>query len=198
MKKQIFFVCLIFGLFLTGFVDSDMTNSSVGVDYDSKIGDLFDNQTLVEQVMENIDLELLEISDGQIWIKVLVELKDYSGIVVTGTKEERKILSRQKDEWFSQAIDEFFSTLSENERQNLKKDSIGFDGKITKNTFNKLVQEDRIKAIFMDMIVSSVMGKIQMLEEVTMPKQKKNLFWIWAVLGVLVLVILYLIIKRKR
>src|SRR3989338_5731206 len=61
--------------------------SDVGVEYESEILNKFNE-------------------DNQIELKLVIELRDESGIIVNGTKEEKREQLRQIDEWFKPRIDE--------------------------------------------------------------------------------------------
>ncbi len=93
------------------------------------------------------DPEILDAFDNKTWVSVLVRLADNSNITITGTKEERRAISRQRDEWFKPVIDEVLATLSETEFKLSSKRFDGFSGEITKEGFTKLLKDERVGVI---------------------------------------------------
>ncbi len=81
------------------------------------------------------DTEILKEFNNNSKVSVLVRLKDTPNFVFTGTKEERRAISRQRDEWFKPVIDEVLATLSKDEFRFIGKLSNGFGGWITKKEF---------------------------------------------------------------
>ena len=61
------------------------------------------------------DPEILEAFYNQTQVSIIVRLKDNSNITVIGSKDERRALSRQRDEWFKPVREEVLATLSETE-----------------------------------------------------------------------------------
>jgi len=110
------------------------TNENISVEYDSEILDAFDN--------------------NQTWVRVIVDLKDNSGINVTGTKEERTNLSRQIDEWFKPIVDDMYNMFSEDEFIIIRKSLRGLSGEISEKGFNKLINDVRVKYVYMDAVGS--------------------------------------------
>ena len=78
---------------------------------------------------------------------VIERLKDNSNIVVVGTKEERRAVLRQKDEWFKPKIDEFLGTLSEDDIKVGSKLSNGFGALLSKKGFEKLIDNENVEKI---------------------------------------------------
>lgn len=99
------------------------------------------------------ELKIIEEFEENELVRVIVNLKDNSGIEVLGTKDKRIELSKQRDEWFKPRIDEVLSTLPKDGFQLTSKSSDGFDGIITKKSFDKLIRDKRVGAIYKDMIV---------------------------------------------
>ncbi|MEK6937639.1 MAG: hypothetical protein AABX04_01205 [Nanoarchaeota archaeon] len=93
------------------------------------------------------DKVILEEFSKTEWVPVLVRLKDNSDIKIEGTKEQRVALSKQRDEWFKPVIDEVLSTLSKKEFELAHKRFDGFSGKITKEGFQKLLNNPAVKEI---------------------------------------------------
>lgn len=140
----------VLSIFLINFVSAESVEvSDVGVEYDSELIEIYNNLTFAEQnrLHNATNYETLKIINNEVWLKVIVRLKDNSGIIVEGTKEERKELIEQKEEWFKPRIDEVLSTLSEKDIRVAGKSSDGFDGLISEEGFEKLINDDRIKEI---------------------------------------------------
>src|SRR3989338_2334122 len=97
------------------------------------------------------DLELVEKFNESNMVKVMVELKDESGIIVNivnGTKEEKREQLRQIDEWFQPRIDEVLSDYSND--SNIKVSSRmlrGFVVNVNERGFWRLVNDTRIVKI---------------------------------------------------
>lgn len=98
------------------------------------------------------DPEILDAFEKQTWLHVTVRLKDMSGILVTGTTEERRGASKQIYEWFDPVIDEVLATLSETEFNLRSRRSAGFGGNITKQGFNKLINDIRVRKVFLSLM----------------------------------------------
>ena len=137
MKKGILIILLIIVLFSLSFVNAvePVNETNISVEYDLEILEAFDNQTKAG---------------------VKVELNDNSNITITGTKEERKELLKQKDKWFEPVTDEVLAELSEDEFILQRESLRGFSGEITKEGFDKLINDTRVKAIYLDKVVYGV------------------------------------------
>jgi len=106
--------------------------SDVGVEYESEILNKFNE-------------------DNQIELKLVIELRDESGIIVNGTKEEKREQLRQIDEWFKPRIDEVLLDYSNNSNfVILDKTSRGFAAFTSKDSFDKLAEDSRIMKIDID------------------------------------------------
>jgi len=187
MKNKSYILLGVLGILviisMTSFVNAEMLVSDANVSYDSEILDRFQSSE---------------------WVDVLVDLKDYSNITVTGNKEERKELSRQRDIWFKPKIDEAFAALSEDEFNLVRKTSRGFRGEVTKKGLDKLINDTRISAVYFNGIVGEALDSenetITENNKSISPNIKKEGFWFkwwWMIILIGLFVIGYIIIKRK-
>ena len=94
MKRGVLLIGIFICLFLLNLVVAEKLISDAGVEYDASIVERFENKT---------------------WVHVSIAIKDTSGIVIEGTKEERIELIRQKNKFISSITDDVFTTLSESE-----------------------------------------------------------------------------------
>jgi hypothetical protein len=124
--------------------------SGYTAEYDPRILDFFNNHTIAEPIVEEFN--------NQTWVRVIVDLKDNSGINVTGTKEERTNLSRQIDEWFKPIVDDMYNMFSEDEFI-IRKSLRGLSGQISEKGFNKLIKDVRVKYVHMDAVGSVVIDE---------------------------------------
>ena len=149
MKKQIMFsivmILIVIGLF--GLVNGETLISDAGVEYDSEIPKAFNNQTLAQEMLNESGFEILKISDNQVWIRLLIRLNDNSGIEIIGTTDKKIELMKQRDKWFEPVIEDVLFDLSESEIKDIRRRSDGFSAMITKDSFNKLTDDPRIKKI---------------------------------------------------
>lgn len=152
----------------------------------------------------NYDPKILEsFENGVEWVEIKVDLNDYSNITLTGTKEEKKEAIKQIDDWFKLVINEVLNTFSETEMKLSKKTLRGFRGEITKEGFNKLIKDMRVKAVYFGSIpVSAILDdnktimREDMIEEIEV--KEGNLLWLWILLLMVVITISYLIIKKSK
>lgn len=100
------------------------------------------------------DSGILEAFKTQTEVRVIVRLKDNSGITITGTKEEKIELLRQRDEWFKPIIEDVLATLPETEIRDVRRLSDGFGGYVTEEGFEILLKNSHVKKI----IYSSTVG----------------------------------------
>ena len=99
------------------------------------------------QTLPYVDSSILPAFENQAWIRVLVRLVDNSNITIAGTKEQRVMLSKQRDEWFNQVIDDVLTALSQSEFNLVSKRFNGFSGDIRKSGFDKLANDLRVSEI---------------------------------------------------
>src|SRR3989338_1322252 len=126
----IFLIILVVGGILS-FVSAEMLVSDTGVEYDSE---------LIEQFLVSK------------WVHVTIDVKDFSNITIS--KEDSVAVQTTKDSqrWdiYRNTSQSVLSILSENEFQLKRKSEWGrsFSGNITKEGFEKLLKDDRVKKIY--------------------------------------------------
>ena len=213
MNRRILFFCII--LFITIYsslvfaqdISLNETNNetNTSVEYDPEIVDAFNNQT---------------------WLPVIVRLVDNSNITITGTKEERRNLSRQRDEWFEQVSNDFLASLPENDFDGERMGSNGFVGFITKNGFYWLLNNSKVKKISWTKYGAQaslenksksdnvseiekepefkIINNVSISKNVSIPEEiseseEKIAVWLWMVTIIIILgIIFYLIIKFRK
>jgi len=111
------------------FVSAEMLVSEVGVEYDNEIEEYFNSQALVEELISQrpgSQANSLEIINNEIYVKVLIYLKD------------------------SSEADDLLLIFSENEIKNMvhRDSSLSISVKITKEGFDKLVQDKRVDRVY--------------------------------------------------
>ncbi len=164
--------------------------ASAGVEYDSDLLRAFDNRVYAEWLMIDENFVGFEITDDKIWAKVIVRLKDNSGIGIVGTKEERRNLLKQRDEWFKPKIDEVLNTISKLDIKKIQKLSTGFGALITKEGFEKLIKNNNVKKV----IWSTTPPPKAFLEN----KLHRSLIIVLILLtSFILLIVIYLILKKR-
>ncbi len=125
---------LVFGMLfilVMGLISSNNLISTSNVKYDSKITEYFNDQTLVEQIIleEGDDSPYLGIINNDIWIRVVINLKDIS------------------------YKDSLFFTFSDKEIREIHKSEISekITAKITKEGFDKLIQDEGVELVKLPM-----------------------------------------------
>src|SRR3989338_6262721 len=119
MNSKIYIGIAIFFILTSASINilsSEMLVSDVGVEYDSEIFEAFNE------------------SDS---VRVIVRLKDNSGINITGSKEERIEKIKQKGEWFKPRIEGVLSELNESEFRITGK--LTNDGRVLKINIDRIV-----------------------------------------------------------
>ena len=111
--KAIILFSIVFSILLISNVGAEMLVSEAGVRYDSKISESFNNLTFAQEEINDSNGILMHYSNGNLWIRVIVELKDNSRIEIIGNKTEKRELTKQRDELFEPKIDEFISLPAE-------------------------------------------------------------------------------------
>jgi len=181
-EQKILVSIIILGFLLISNVGAGLLTSDAGVRYDSGITEAFNNITFAEQnrVHNATNYETLKIIDNEVWLKVIVRLKDESGTLPEQVDE--------RIEWFEPVIDEVLVTLNEREFKDIRRHSDGFSGLISKEGFDKLVQDERVWEI------NWPRTGFRAAKDET---QLRN--WIWiAIIIFLFVLILCLIIKKER
>ena len=157
---------LILSLFLISFVSAEdnplVGISEKGVNYDKKILDNFNFTDTEKDYFIKGDLSKIH-SEGIEWVHVTVDIKDTANIIIphrTNPDFESKI--QQRTEILSEISGSILSTLLEGEFQ-LEGELIsgrGFYGNITKEGFNKLLNDERVKKIYADKEIYGQSGTI--------------------------------------
>ena len=133
----------------------------------------------------------MEIIDNEVWLHVIVRLKDNSGIEITGTKEEKIELMEQRDEWFKPEIDKVLSTLSEEDINGFDKLSDGFGTYISENDFDKLVKDEKVRKIIWPKTGADVSQNEILLDN------WNSIVLTLAVIFLVLVLLLYFVIKKK-
>lgn len=184
MRKKIFLVLgvvLLLAILIFNFISAEMLVSDAGVEYDSAIVSAFNS------------------SD---WIFVLIRLEDNSGTLPSQVNE--------RNEWFVSVIGDILSSFSFEEFQfpwkggvELElKHSDGFEGFISEQGFEKLINDNRIKSISLITQGAHAMknetnnGTNDEFEEKINKIKWRGLIWVGSIVGV-ILIILYLIKIKK-
>ena len=128
-------------------VDLFKTNPNVKSAYPVGIAHTAGGIVTDENVFVEYDPEILEEFNNQTWVPVLVRLVDNSNITVTGSKDERRALSRQIYEWFKPVREEVLAALSEAEFNLSGRRFNGFSGTITREGFDKLLNNTAVREI---------------------------------------------------
>ena len=126
------------------------------------VAQLLQNSTDKTSVFYNsieIETDVLKQLNKTKWVEVSVRLRDTSGIIITGTKEERIELSKQRDEWFEPFIDKVLITLSEDEFKLIRESTDGFSGSIAKKGLDKLIKDERVEAVYFNTPVHAIESK---------------------------------------
>ncbi|NQV09120.1 hypothetical protein HQ529_04675 [Candidatus Woesearchaeota archaeon] len=183
--NQKIFIWVILGLLLFNFVGAEMLISEAGVEYDSESIDAFNNLTFAEENMWHnaTNYQTLDIIGDEVWLRVMIRLKDNSGIEIVGTREERRKLINEKEEWFEPVIDDVLGTLSEEDMKIAGKSSDGFDGLISRQGLEKLIRDEKVKEINWPRRGATAVNNSPLI---------KN--WYWIVL----IIMLYFIIEKLR
>ncbi len=158
-----------------------LLESSNGVQYDAAIADAF---------VVNKSGEVL----------VGIYLKDESGL----SKDS------ERNAWFSVRTDDVLVNLTEEDFRMFRKSSDGFNGYITKQGFDKLINDSRIDAIYIGIVGSVSDGSF--VKNETSDKSQSNetvaeenesnysslVSRIIIVLGILVVVVIFFLISKKK
>jgi hypothetical protein len=194
MMRNILFglMILLVSLVIVNFVGAEMLVSDVGVQYDSSIVDKFNN--------------------GSLAVLVGVDIKDNSGIIVEGTKEQRDDLIEQKEDWKRNKTQEVFETLSGEEivLRLGKIDIGGFEGNITKTGFEKLVNNSDVREIYdmtgaypthvaenqigQENVVGDEMEEQNQIEGI----QEEGFSFFWVILSIILLILIVLLFKFTK
>src|SRR3989338_563395 len=102
----------------------------------------------------SFDPSILKVFTNQTWVRISIRLVDNSHIIINGTKEEKRELLRQRDEWFKENTQEFLSNLSDDNIHILSNISDGFVAMVTKEGFDELVNNRQVMSVNLDIIGS--------------------------------------------
>ncbi|NQV09119.1 S8 family serine peptidase, partial [Candidatus Woesearchaeota archaeon] len=146
----ILFICILLEIpTVKGNLFTDFFRGEISAEYDSESINAFNNLTFAEENMLHnaTNYQTLDIIDNKVWLRVMIRLKDNSQKIISGTKEEKIELIKQKEEWFEPVIEDVLKTLSEEDMKIAGKSSNGFDGLISKQGFEKLIRNEKVKEI---------------------------------------------------
>ena len=211
-KKIVISLVLVFVVVtMVNVISAELIVSDAGVQYDSEILDFFNNQTLAEKILNEVILnesdslrfeEFIEIANNQIWLKVLVRLKDNSGLPVTSVNE--------RDKWFGNKLEEVLQVLPKSEIKEITNHIYEFRARITKEGFERLINNSEIKEIILEdaplpsgaeneITINNSVDSIPLNEEETgTEKKSKNLLWILVIIAILVSTTFLRILKKKK
>ena len=149
--KKIILTCLllIVSIFLVNYVSAEILVSEAGVEYDSDISNAFNNREFAQEKRfhNTTNYYTLELINNEVWLKVIIRLKDNSNIDITGTKEEKVDLIKQKEEWFEPRINNVLDTLSEDDVKEVRRHSDGFGALLSEEGFDKLINNEDVRKI---------------------------------------------------
>ncbi|MCW8965442.1 MAG: hypothetical protein OQK82_01955, partial [Candidatus Pacearchaeota archaeon] len=129
-------------------VSAEKVNSPAGVEYNSDLLRVFDDESYVNDLMNEKNFIGLKIIENQTWIRVTVVLKDNSGIIVEGNKSQRAELVNQKVEWTKKEAERFLKIFSNEEYiKNARITSGGFGGLISEEGLNFLLNSTEVDYI---------------------------------------------------
>ena len=149
MKKIILVCFFVIFILLINFVSAEMLVSEAGVEYDSDISNAFNNREFAQEKRfhNTTNYYTLELINNEVWLKVIIRLKDNSNIDITGTKEEKVDLIKQKEEWFEPRINNVLDTLSEDDVKEVRRHSDGFGALLSEEGFDKLINNEDVRKI---------------------------------------------------
>ena len=167
MRKGGIFVLSIILLFvLIGFVSSEggggevpqpssgesgggggVVSNFVNVSYDSDLLRAFEDRDFANDLMRQKNFIGLEIIDGEVWARVMVVLKDNSGIEVFGNKTEKRKLVNQRVEWFGNETEKLVPTLSMKDVKEINKNSGGFSALVSEEGLDELIDKEGVEKV---------------------------------------------------
>jgi subtilisin family serine protease len=149
IKKQVFWMMLFILILNFSTISAADLISEKNVSYDSDLMKAFDDRSYANQLMLNQDFIGLEVIDGEVWARVLVELRDNSGIIFNGTKEERLEQSKRIDQWFEPVIQSTLDELNKTGIKDINKSPFNssFNALITKEGLEEIASNPNVKKI---------------------------------------------------
>lgn len=94
--------------------------------------------------------DVLDAYNQNEWVDVIVTMKDESNITIQGSKEERRNLMMERIIWFEVRTKEVLSNLTREDFELKRKHSESFRGNLSKKGFQKIVQDKRIEAVYLN------------------------------------------------
>jgi hypothetical protein len=145
----VFLLLLFFVIFSFSTVFAATSASEANVSYDPDLMKAFDDRSYANQLMLHLDFIGLKVIDGEVWAKVIVRLKDNSGIIFNGTKEERLEQSKQKDAWFGPVLQSTLDELNKTGIKDINKSPFNssFNALITKDGLEEIASNPNVKKI---------------------------------------------------
>jgi len=139
-------IVLFIVLFISPHLDAqDMTPF---VKHDKQLLETFNDFSHAESIANDEHLIGVEIIDNEVWARVGVLLRDNSGVIIEGTKEERRELVNQKVAWMRNETTRLLSNLSMEGIKDIRiKNSGGFGALISLDGLNELINDKRIEEI---------------------------------------------------
>jgi len=190
IKRKLSFIILF--LFLISFISvasSEMISSPAGVTYDSDLLKAFENKNFANSLIKQEGFIGLEIINDQTWARVSVTLRDNSGIIVTGTKEERRELVLKKVEWTTGEIEIILKDYLGEGFILRGNSSSSFGALVTEERFNQLINDTRIDS------VNWISNKPELIDADTTTKH--YLIWIYLSIFIVVLLAIFFIFYKK-
>ena len=155
-KSVINLIVLLILIINMSFFISSKTLAMKEVKYDSELTEYFKNQTLVEKtiIQKELDSYFLEIVNNKTWIDVIIKVKDFSNITISGKDsiEIQKVKDQQRNKIFNDVTNSILLTLSEEDFRYKDRTISGrtFFGYVTEEGFNKLLNNSNIRAIYLE------------------------------------------------
>ena len=159
-----------------------INNSNVKWIYLNRIAHTLENET---NYTAEVEQDVLNALDSSEWVPVIIKLYEKNDSL----------------------INSIISNLSSSEFKIKGTLSRGFAGNITQDGLDKLVNNPNVREIYLDRIVqvhndtNDVSNETEDQEEtddkITI-EEKPNLLWLWMIIGVIFIIVIYLIIKKKK
>ena len=128
LNKCIFLTGIFISIFLISFVSSEILTSEAGVQYDSNLVKVFNNQTFVNEVKNQSGDKLIKSINNETWVRVIIRLNNKLNLSEFSDNKSITILNNLSD---------------------------GFVGIINQKGFEELTNNLDIKEIQMDIVGST-------------------------------------------
>ena len=168
--NKIYLVCILF-IFLFTSINAEQVNSNKFVKGDSSLPSIFGNINSANNLISQPNFIGLQIINNTLWANVFVTIKDTSGIILVGTKEEKREWVNRKIELMTKETEKVLNDYSGQNFILLGKTSGSFGMKVTKEGFDKLINDLRIEE------VSWVQNKPEFNLKESIPLIKANDTW---------------------